>query len=579
MDGSLHKEAGNVVAIHWQTPQGAKASFHELAPSFGLQPHLHDTLMQHIHQRVKNDYGHINAVLCTALSAYTNNPLNYFAKGPSSIGKTHGIRETLKMFPQDNIWYLGGLTPKALIHEYGVLVDEDGHEIMDDWIEHQFEAWQQTQHDGEPITSKDRKKIIKQLQRDYNALLKTSRYIVNLTGTMLVFLESPNIETWMILRPLLSHDKPETTYKFPEKTKQGSLRTKSVVLKGFPAVVCCTTDDKFLEDLSTRSLTATPNTNIEKFQEAIHLLGQRRSRPWRFDLTRDPQFMEIQEYFTRLRDTLNDNSWTIFIPYADQLATIYPHQLARDMRDFDHFLQLIHSYTLLHLFQRPRIDAPHGKLVFATMQDFRLALRLFREIEETTRSGLPGHIVQFFYDVICPLTELNATPYMQQLCEHHNHISHRKIGMDTIYSYIKHLDTVGWIAKEDDPTDKRRKVIRRVKMPKNSVFSLIQQHTPFFSDTHFTNWFNDLTNYLMERDGTYTLHFGTVVNDDDYYQSQTLNLRDTLDNPALLFHLFHSNYSWTPIETNTASQPKTEPENSGINKNQQFLANNGDDEP
>jgi hypothetical protein len=557
--------------VHWQNIDGVKASFYELAPAFGLQPHLHMTLMQHIHKRVKNDYGHINTVLCTALSAYTDNPLNYFAKGPSSIGKTHGIRETLKSFPQDSIWYLGGLTPKALIHEYGVLVDEDGNEIEDDWIEQHLEKWEQDQDYSKSNIKKERNKVVKQLQRDYKNLITTSRYIVNLTGRILVFLESPNIETWMILRPLLSHDVSETTYKFPEKTKQGSIRTKTVVLQGFPAVICCTTDEKYLEDLSTRSLTATPNTDIEKFQQAILLRGQQRSRPWRFDLSRDPQHAEIKEYFTRIRDTLNDNSWTIFIPYADQLATIYPHQLARDMRDFDHFLQLIYAYTVLHLFQRPRIDAPHGKLVFATMEDFRLALLLFRVIEETTRSGLPGHIVHFFHDVVVPLTEHEATPYMQQLGERHNAKSNRKIGMDTVYSYVKSLDTVGWIAKEDDPTDKRRKVIRRVKMPKNSVFSLIQQQSPFFSQEDFSNWFKDLTNYLFEKQGDYTLRYGVTLHDDEYYQSKKLDLRDTNDNPALLFFLYQNNYSWTPIAFNTPPKPINELENSAINKNQQFI--------
>jgi hypothetical protein len=466
--------------VHWQTPAGAKASFRELAPSFGLQSTLHDTLMQHIQKRVKNDYGHVNAVLCTALSAYTNNPLNYFAKGPSSIGKTHGITETLKMFPQNTIWYLGGLTPKALIHEHGTLVDEHGNEIEDDWIEQRLDLWDDARRNNVTV-KKDRYVLVKQLQREYKDVLRCSRYVVDLSDKLIVFLESPNIETWMILRPLLSHDVQETTYKFPDKTKQGSLRTKTVVLKGFPAMICCTTDEKYLEDLSTRSLTATPNTDIEKFQQAIHLLGQQRSRPWKFDLSRDPEFAEIQEYLTRLRDILRIRSWNIIIPYADELAAIYPHQLARDMRDFDHFLQLIYTYTILHLFQRPRIDAPHGKLVFSTIHDFELALRLFRDIEETTRSGLPGHVVKFFHDTIVPLTQDDATPYPQQLCTYHNQHHDRKIGMDTVYSYVNSLDTVGWIAKEDDPHDKRRKVIRRVKMPKNSVFSLIQQQTPFFS--------------------------------------------------------------------------------------------------
>jgi len=68
-------------------------------------------------------------VFLTALSAYSSEPMNLFLKGPSSIGKTFNTVQVLKYFPQEDVWYLGGLSPTALIHERGILVDENGDPI------------------------------------------------------------------------------------------------------------------------------------------------------------------------------------------------------------------------------------------------------------------------------------------------------------------------------------------------------------------------------------------------------------------------------------------------------------------
>lgn len=57
------------------------------------------------------------------LSACSRNSINVFLKGPSSIGKTYVTMEALKYFPQSDIWMLGGLSPTALVHDYGVFFD------------------------------------------------------------------------------------------------------------------------------------------------------------------------------------------------------------------------------------------------------------------------------------------------------------------------------------------------------------------------------------------------------------------------------------------------------------------------
>lgn len=70
-------------------------------------------------------------IFLTGVSAFSPNPLNLFLRGPSSIGKTYCVTQTLKFFPPESIDYLGGLSPTALYHDYGVLTDGDTGEEID----------------------------------------------------------------------------------------------------------------------------------------------------------------------------------------------------------------------------------------------------------------------------------------------------------------------------------------------------------------------------------------------------------------------------------------------------------------
>jgi hypothetical protein len=108
-------------------------------------------------------------------------------------------------------------------------------------------------------------------------------------------------------------------------------------------------------------------------------------------------------------------------------------------------------------------------------------------------------------------------------------------------------------------------------MPKNSVFSCIRTSIPFFSEEQFTNWFNDLRKYLIEKDEKYTLRYNPSVNEEDYYTSQPLDLADTVNNPALMYFLFHNNYFLEPINDDTSTVSEIMPENTLIQQNTRVL--------
>ncbi|MDP9286977.1 MAG: hypothetical protein M3P08_02125 [Thermoproteota archaeon] len=66
----------------------------------------------------------LRQIFYTILSANTNNPINLGIIAPTSEGKTYPVTRTLKYVPKEDVWLVGGMSPKILVRQKGVLVDE-----------------------------------------------------------------------------------------------------------------------------------------------------------------------------------------------------------------------------------------------------------------------------------------------------------------------------------------------------------------------------------------------------------------------------------------------------------------------
>jgi len=190
-----------------------------------VDPELYPKFMTHLSRNIKRDDVTKNMVFLTGLSAYTLDPINLFLRGESSIGKSYNAVEVLKYFPKEDVWLLGALSPTALIHSRGRLVDSDGEDI--DFLD------------------KPDKNAEKEEQKIWRDRLKNSHYLIELNGKILVFLEAPHIKTFNMLRPILSHDSFQISYKFTDKTSKGSLQTQHVVIRGYPATIFCSTEERY----------------------------------------------------------------------------------------------------------------------------------------------------------------------------------------------------------------------------------------------------------------------------------------------------------------------------------------------
>jgi len=469
----------------------------KLGHFLATDPEILAKFMKHLSTKggVRRDETSKNMIFLTAVSKDTKNPINLFMKGPPSVGKTYITIQTLKYFPKEDAWKLGGLSPKALIHGFGILVDEKDEEI--------------------DFREKPGKDTSEEEKRRWKERVERSRYIIDLQGKILVFLEAPHIETYNMLRPILSHDAWEISYRFTDKTKTGGLRTSHVVIRGWPACIFCTTEEKYVEDLATRGFSITPEMGPEKYQAGIEVIGERKAHPRKFHEDRD--FTLLQGYFRWLKNQFS--SLNVAIPSAEDLAKHYPHTYARSMRDYDHFSALLEISALVHYAQRPvevvereeptietrREDGkPEGKVVMrentkhveehtvlATFKDLEYVLRLWQEAEETTVTGLPGHILSFYHAAVEPLAEQVALFDYEQLTQRYNEVSDAKKSSDTIRKWVDYLCDVGWLNKEPDPSDKRKVVIRVIKTAENSGYSRIRIFPASFTLENLRKWWDE----------------------------------------------------------------------------------------
>jgi hypothetical protein len=444
-----------------------------------VDPDLENKFMAHIGRTVKHDRMTSNLVLKTGLSAYTREPLNVFLRGESSIGKTYVVVNSLVNFPKEDVWFLGGLSPTALVHDRGLLVDEDGELIA--------------------VVSKPEKDATdeeKEAYREFKEKLKSAHYLVDLQGKILVFLEAPNIETFNKLRPVLSHDVWEISYRFTDTSQEGTLRTTHVVLRGWPSTIFCSTSEKFIQDLATRSFTFTPETTEAKYKDANVLTGSKAAFPWKFDKDADDVLLEsfITYFKARVKEL------RAIVPYAEEFGQAFPAKFPRSMRDFKHVLSLIEVSALFHLAQRPvlvrKVKETECTYVMATEHDYDKTMELWREVRETTETSAASHHLRFFHEVVEPVAHELHTFTVKDLTDAWNAKFPDRKSSDTIRNWVDFLCLIGYMSKIPNPADKRENLLEVIQ-EKNGNYTQ-NDLSVFFTLESFKAWLNEAQSITEE---------------------------------------------------------------------------------
>jgi DNA-binding MarR family transcriptional regulator len=403
-------------------------------------------ILTDLDERIKKDRSVKLSVFFTGLSSFLENPINLFIKGESGSGKTYNSTETLRYFPDESILFLGGMSRKSLIHSQGVLLNKHGEEI-------DLDAKPVKPHKKnfeDEVAFKEALQHYQEEIKDRREELKDSYMLVDLTRKILVFLEAPDFETFMMLRPILSHDKPEIMFQFVDKTSKGQLQTRKVILKGWPATIFLTTDSKYMEELATRSFTVTPESSELKIIAANVLTNLKASLPWQWN-EETFAFKVIKQLVERLQDQASENKLDVVIPFLS-LHELFPHEISRDMRDFQHFTQFLKTITLLHNFQRPYLKLNDCRFLICTVEDVRRALEVYKEIFETTRTGTERRILDFYHDIV----KTKETWYLKSLTLAYNEKYRKKLSEESIRVMLERLDRIGYVNTQKDDADKRK---------------------------------------------------------------------------------------------------------------------------
>ena len=403
-----------------------KAKHYELIDTSQFKPLSSQKLLDILGLTIKKDEENKLITFLCQLSAYTDNSqFNISFNAPSSTGKSYIPTETARLFPEEDVIEIGYCSPTAFFHDVGQYIKEQ------------------------------------------------KGYVVDLSRKIMIFLDQPHTLLLQHLRPMLSHDKKQICMKITDKSQRHGLKTKNILLKGYPAVIFCTAGLKIDEQEATRFLLLSPETNQEKIREAIYERIKKETDPEAYHqwLNDNPERQLLKK---RIRAIKQENIKEVKIGSPERIEKRFFRDnkmlKPRHSRDIGRLISLIKSLALLNLWFRDK----DGSTIVANEDDIEEAFKIWETISESQELNLPPYIYQLYQEVILPAwNEKNKTRAegfeeitgelgltRQDIIKKHYEVYGRFIpDWQLRQQILPMLETAGLITQERDPNDKRKMLI------------------------------------------------------------------------------------------------------------------------
>jgi len=387
-----------------------------------IRPLTGSELVQVLGLTIKHDEENKLISFLCQLSAYTNSSqFNISFNAPSSTGKSYIPLEIAGLFPKKDVIAIGYCSPTAFFHDVG----------------------------------------------EWDANSRT--YIVDLSRKILIFLDQPHTLLLQHLRPMLSHDKKKISLKITDKTQKFGLKTKNVLLKGYPSVIFCSAGFKLDEQESTRFLLLSPQTTQEKIRAAVYEKLKRETDPdgYRQWLEENPQRQELKQRIIAIK---RENIEEILIGTPEKVKERFLRDKVlkpRHTRDIGRLISLIKCFALLNCWFRER----QGANIITCDDDVEQGFALWNSIAESQEIGLPPYLYQLYQEIILSaFSEKNAGRNLdiesetgklgltrQEIMQKHRAVYGRHLSDEQLRREIlPMLVSAGLIIQESDPLDKRR---------------------------------------------------------------------------------------------------------------------------
>lgn len=389
-----------------------------------------EEVIQILGKTVKHDNVNKMATLLLAINTYSEQDQSNLAfLACSSTGKSYIPLEIIKFFPEEDLIVLGYCSPTAFFHEWGDMLPDPA--------------------DKREVETKKKRKII----------------YVDLEQKLLVFLDQPHSKLLENLRPLLSHDKKEISLKISDRSEKSGLRTKTVVIRGYPTVIFCSAKMNLDEQEKTRLLLLSPEVNQEKIREAIILKIEKEGNTENYEIqlkkdkgrgflaNRIYQIKEANILEVEIPEELRSQ---IYLEFMEQHKFLQP----RNMRDINKLMGLIKGFTRLnfqHRERRPSIDES-GEIATATREDVMLGFKYYGEICIANELGIPPETYETYQIFEKEMSDEGLT--RKDICKIYYEKYHKFLGKNKFKQIVDTLESSGLWTEIPDPADRR--VIRYI---------------------------------------------------------------------------------------------------------------------
>jgi len=360
----------------------------------------------------KDNKNKLITFLC-ALSAYTeDSQFNLIFNAPSSTGKSFIPTEIAKLFPAEDVIEIAYCSPTAFFHENGKY-------------------------------DKERNSII-----------------MELSNKIIIFLDQPHLMLLEKLRPLLSHDAKEINLKITDKSQKGGLKTKNIIIKGYPSVIFCSANMNIDEQEGTRFMVLSPEVDQDKLRESIRekVLKDTDIEKYATWLEQDPRRIKLRERIlaikaAKIKNIIVPNPEIILEKFFASRIKLKP----RHQRDVGRIISLIKVSALINLWLREKV----GPSIISNNDDLDLAFLIWNKISKSQELNISPYILDIYEKIILPLSSDNhGLTKKEILAEYYKRNGSFIPDNQLRQQIIPTLKVAGLISEDPDPKDGRSILIR-----------------------------------------------------------------------------------------------------------------------
>lgn len=376
------------------------------------EPDLWKRIDEELDVTIKQDPEGRQATFACELTAFRPKPALLMLLGSSAIGKTWLASQTSAFIPPEHVQTLGSSTQRAWFY-CGKAV-----------------------YKPHPLIPN--KQVIDHFEVDWR-------------NKVVVILDNVTPATIKDLKPIMSHDNPVIDLQTTERTQGGSLKTRQVKTFGCPAFVNCSTWLQWGAELTSRHYYLSPKDSPEKYKAAADYLSEE------FITGRAATSKMIPIIHDAIRHLIAQKLEVVIHPNVIQkLRERFEWKSGRDIRDYERAATITKAIAWFHALQRQRTE--QGEIL-ADENDLAIVNGFIEPLLKTSRYGTSSEVLDYYERVLKPLAA-NGDIRPPDASHKYYEVYQRPMMRDDLYSFNKVLESLDLLEIIQDPTDKRRRLIR-----------------------------------------------------------------------------------------------------------------------